>query len=352
MTTASTILVPTLVEPHAHLDKAFLAERVHNPTGDLMGAINAMIEAAPSITYDDIVERATRAALLMYANGVTAIRSHADTSADDDMQSVRALLHVRDSLRDQICIQVCALMHWPTTGDGGAENRAALAEAIELGVDVIGGCPHLEDEPEASVDNFLATAAAANLPIDLHTDETLNPAMLTLEYLAKRVLATGFRQPVTASHCVSLGMHSEHRQHQVAQLVAEAGIHVIALPHTNLFLQGRSHQQAMPRALTAVKALRDAGVNVAAGADNLQDPFNPVGRGDPLETAALMVMSAHLLPEEALYTVTTAARLALGIGDDGSQLRIAAATVREAIAFGPAERAIVLRGEIRHEFQR
>ena len=49
----------------------------------------------------------------------------------------------------------------------------------------------------------------------------------------------------------------------------------------------------MPRALTAVKALRAAGVNVAAGADNLQDPFNPVGRGDPLETAGLMVMAAQ-----------------------------------------------------------
>ena len=55
----------------------------------------------------------------------------------------------------------------------------------------------------------------------------------------------------------------------------------------------------MPAALTAVRALRGAGVNVAAGADNLQDPFNPVGRGDPLETAALMVMAGHLLPADA-----------------------------------------------------
>ena len=37
----------------------------------------------------------------------------------------------------------------------------------------------------------------------------------------------------------------------------------------------------MPRALTAVQALRAAGVNVAAGADNLQDPFNPVGPRRP-----------------------------------------------------------------------
>ena len=30
------------IEPHAHLDKAFLAEVVENPTGDLVGAVQAM----------------------------------------------------------------------------------------------------------------------------------------------------------------------------------------------------------------------------------------------------------------------------------------------------------------------
>ena len=36
------LLTSALAEPHAHLDKAFLSERIANPTGDLMGAINAM----------------------------------------------------------------------------------------------------------------------------------------------------------------------------------------------------------------------------------------------------------------------------------------------------------------------
>ena len=56
----------------------------------------------------------------------------------------------------------------------------------------------------------------------------------------------------------------------------------------------------MPRGLTAVAALREAGVNVAAGADNLQDPFNPVGRACPFETAGLMIMAAHLTPARGL----------------------------------------------------
>ena len=117
---------------------------------------------------------------------------------------------------------------------------------------------------------------------------------------------------MTASHCVSLGMQPPERQQAVAEAVAAAGIAVIALPATNLFLQGREHQHGMPRGLTAVRALLAAGVVVAAGADNVQDPFNPLGRACPFETAALMVWTTHLSPADAWATVTDRAALAIG----------------------------------------
>ena len=51
-----------------------------------------------------------------------------------------------------------------------------------------------------------------------------------------------------------------------------------------------------PRGLTAVRALLDAGVRLGAGADNVRDPFNPVGRADAFETASLLVTVGHLPP--------------------------------------------------------
>lgn len=335
------LLLPTFAEPHAHLDKAFLAERVVNVTGDLMGAILAMRAARPSITVADTAERAQRAALLMLANGTTAIRTHADVNEDNGLCSIEALLDVRERLRGRVHIQIVALAGFPCLGPEGATNRALLAEAIAMGVDVVGGCPHLEVDPHAANELFLTMAAEAGLPVDLHTDETLDPRLIALDDLARRVPASGFPHAVAASHCVSLGMQPEARQREIADAVAAAGIDVIALPHTNLFLQGRDHPAPMPRALTAVRALRAAGVNVAAGADNLQDPFNPVGRGDPLETASLMVMTAHLLPQEALDTVSVNARRAMGLPESQEAVAVRAATVREAIAFGPPGRVLV-----------
>ena len=155
-----------------------------------------------------------------------------------------------------------------------------------MGADLVGGCPHLEaDGRRDAAEVLLDVAADHEVGVDLHTDETLDPTVDGLAELAELVVKTGFPFPVTASHCVSLGMQPLDRQREIAEAVAAAGIAVVALPATNLYLQGRDHQQAMPRGLTAVKALRAAGVVVAAGADNLQDPFNPMGRACPFETA-------------------------------------------------------------------
>ena len=194
-------------------------------------------------------------------------------------------------------------------GQAGRDLRQALRE----GADVAGGCPHLDPDPDGAVGSCLDAAGEAGVPVDLHTDETLNPRMLTLATMAGLVTRTGFPHQVTASHCVSLGVQEPAVQQQTAEAVAAAKIAVVALPQTNLYLQGRGHPAATPRGLTAMPALRAAGATVAAGGDNLRDPFHPVGRGDALEVAALMVTCAHIDPVVALETVTTAPRATLGL---------------------------------------
>lgn len=346
------LLLPAMAEAHAHLDKAFLSEAVPNPDGDLMGAIRAIEAHRDRITRTDTEARAERAARLIAANGATYIRTHADLTEGNGLVSVEALLAVRDRLRDLVRIDVVALTGSPVVGASGANQRALLRDAIELGVDGVGGCPHLEDATEAAIDHFLDVAAAAGLPVDLHTDEHLDPARSSLAYLAAAV-GRGFSQRVTASHCVSLCLRPAAEQRQVAEALAAAGVTVVALPASNLYLQGRDRQQAMPRALAPIAALRAGGVNVAAGWDNLQDPFNPVGRGDCLETAALMVMAGHLLPTDSYAAVSGAVRTMAGlpaagvaVGDVADLVLLHAATEREAIATAPGGRRVIMAGRL------
>jgi cytosine deaminase len=350
---AGHVLVSSFVEPHAHLDKAFLADRIHNPTGDLLGAIRGLEEARDSITFNDIVNRAVTAAQILSRNGVTSVRTHADTTVEGGLTSVLALLEAKRLCQSFIDIQVAMLLSWPLTGNGSENIRSIAQDAIEAGVDVVGGCPHLDDEPEKAVEYLLQLALDNDLPLDLHADENLRVTSHDLEHLADIMLADNVIHQATASHCVSLSVQSPEVMRRTAEKAARAGIAVIALPHTNLFLQGRDLISSIPRAITPVGALKRAGVTVAAGADNIQDPFNPMGRADPLETASLMVLAAHQSSIDALEMVTTAASQVvhnrhspIRIGEVANLVAIPASNVREAIAMGPPDRFVVYGGVV------
>ncbi|MFM7761862.1 MAG: amidohydrolase family protein [Acidimicrobiaceae bacterium] len=349
------LLTCSLAEPHAHLDKAFLAERIHNPTGDLMGAIMAMERSRDLITVADTIERAERAVRLMVSNGVTAIRTHADVTEWNHLDAVQALVEVRNRTRGLVDLQICALLGWPLSGEAGKENRERGRRAIEMGANILGGCPHLDANPEGANIALIELAGELNCDLDLHTDEHTDSSRLSLDDLANRVINTGLKRKVAASHCVSLGMQTETVQRRVSERVAEAGISVIALPQTNLFLQGRDFSTATPRGLTAVSSLRKAGVKVAFGADNLQDPFNPIGRGDPLESAGLAILTAHLLPDDAFESVSTVARQVMGLEVAGPQVGATAnlmltqaGSTREAIANTPMRNLVLYKGQVTH----
>ena len=239
------------------------------------------------------------------------------------------------------------------TGRDGAGNRAALDAALANGADLVGGCPALDPDGAGLIRHALQVATEAGVDVDLHVDETLDPAFLTLRELARQVRDTGFGGRVAASHCVSLAVQPEAVQRAVAAELAAAGVAVIPQPQTNLFLQGRGHAVGMPRALAPITLLRDAGVTVVAGGDNVQDPFNPVGRSDPLETAALLVMAGHQPPSVAYAMVSTEARAVLGLpsvrmapGDPADLVALAAPNERGAIADAPGDRMVFRRGRL------
>lgn len=348
------LLLPAAAEPHAHLDKALTADLVPNPRGDLLGAIDAWVAFEETLTVSDVARRAEAGARRLLANGCTAIRTHVNVGVGIGMTAVEGVLAARRALAGEVRLELVALVERPVAGPDGEANRRLLREAMDAGVDVVGGCPHLDPDPVGTLEHCVALAAELGRPLDLHMDETLDPDAFTLPLMARLVSDAGLGGRAVASHSVSLAMQPEAVQRDTADALAEAGVAVVTLPHTNLYLQGRDHPVATPRGLTAVRVLLDAGVVVAAGADNLQDPFNPMGRADPFETAGLLVMAGHLLPEQAYLAVSTGARTALGLpgaaslvvspGDPSELVAMPSASVRAAEADQPGSRIVVHRG--------
>jgi cytosine/creatinine deaminase len=347
------LLLPAPSEPHAHLDKAYTADAVSNPSGDLDGAVAAWLRHRPSLRAADVEARSHAAVRAYVGHGATAIRTHVDVGDDLGLSVLESVLAVREAVTGLCEVQVVAFASPPLSGAAGASGCALLREAMSVGADVVGACPAREPDPAACIDACLAIAADHGAPVDLHVDEGLKVDGCTLPLLADAVTRTGFPYGVVASHCVGLGMLAPEPARRIAERVAAAAIAVVCLPQTNLYLQGRGHANAPPRGLTALRTLRTAGVTVAAGGDNLQDPFNCLGRADPLETAALLVLAGHDTPEIAYTAVSAAARQALKLstvdiraGAPAEILAIKAGSVREAVAESSPDRVVVHAGRV------
>jgi cytosine/creatinine deaminase len=345
------MLLPAPAEPHAHLDKALTVSELPNLKGDLLGAIEAWMPIIPRLTVADMAERAETAARELLASGVTAVRTHVNIHEGIDTKAAEALLLVRSRIGHLMDIEIVALCGW-VTGPDTTLTRSLIRAALEMDESmVVGGCPHLDVEPLEASDFALDLAMELGRQLDLHTDETLNGAHLELRYLAQRVRETGFDLGTTASHCVSLGVQPFDVQQAVAAEVAAAGVRVITLPQTNLFLQGREHPVSTPRGLTALRPLLAAGATLGAGADNVRDPFNSMGRSDPFETAALLVMAGHLLPDEAFHAVSSGARASMGfvagrieVGHPAELLAVPGDDLTVVIAKADAQRMVWHRG--------
>ncbi len=359
------VLLPAAAEPHAHLDKSLTSELVPNPTGDLPGAITAWLEFRSSLTVDDIAGRARAGALALLANGVTAIRTHVDVGVGIGLRGVEALLRVRAELAEMLDLQIVALVSRPLVGIEGAENRALHREAMAMGADVVGGSPHVDPDPAGHLRECVALASALGVALDLHADENLDPASSDLERLTAAIRdlhgtpGKPWAHGVTASHCVSLGVRQLADQRRIAEAVSAAGIGVVTLPITNLYLQARGIATAAPRGLTAIDVLRAAGVVVAGGADNQRDPFNPMGRADPMETAALLVVAGHMAPDAAYDAVSTSARSVMAlppvevvVGSPAELLAIRAESLTEAIGAAGGDRLVWHAGRLVARSQR
>ena len=312
------LVVAGLIDMHQHLDKSRTRRLVKNPTGDVPGALAGYQEFAATVTKEGILSRAARTLEACLACGTVAIRSHTNIDPDTQTKGVEAMVEFRRRHADRMKVQVVAHV---TSGATRMREQARswLLAAIDLGADVLGGVPHISDDPIAFLDMMFDLATKSGLPLDLHIDEHLDARKLLFEPLAERTEALGMQNRVVASHSSALSALDSVAAQRIIEKMARAGIAVVTLPAANLFLQGRDAATLPPRGVTRVNDLLSAGVRVAAGSDNIQDPFVPTGSGDMLEIARWTLLSAHLgLTDigKAYELVSSSPAAIIGLGSD------------------------------------
>ncbi|MBA5800116.1 MULTISPECIES: cytosine deaminase [Rhizobium] len=347
---------PCFADIHTHLDKGHIWPRQANPDGSFMGALDAVrADREANWSAADVKRRMEFSLRSAYAHGTSLIRTHLDSLAPQHRISFEVFAEIRDAWKDRIALQAVAL--FPLDAMADSIFFADLVTVIRQNGGLLGGVTRMGPELVWQLDTLFRTAAEHGLDVDLHVDETDDRGAETLKAIAEAVLRNGFEGKVTAGHCCSLARQDEDTAARTVELVAKAGIAVIALPMCNMYLQDR-YPGRTPRwrGVTLFKELAGAGVATAVASDNTRDPFYAYGDLDPVEVFREAVRILHLDHplDTAARVVTTSPAAIVGRPDKG---RIAAGDPADLVLFSArrwseflsrpqADRVVLRRGKV------
>ena len=317
------LVSPAFVQPHIHLDKVLTGPLLGpNRTGTLAEAIALSHRVKRAATVEEVRERAGRVIRAAVIAGTTAIRSHVDVDTIGGLTPLRGVLAARDDHMDLCEIQIVAFPQEGIERDPGTDEL--MREAMRAGADVVGGMPHWESDRDSSrrhIEFCLDLAVEHDAPVDMHVDETDDPASRTLELLIDAADARGWGPRTNAGHCCAMAAWEDEYAARVIARLAETDVSIVTNPCTNLLLQGREDSEPRRRGIPRVKELLAAGVRIGCGQDCVEDAFYPFGSADQLQVALILVHAAQLSepPQiaQALHMPRGGAASIVGLSDYG-----------------------------------
>lgn len=335
------LVAPGFVEGHVHLDTSFIGDAwvPHKPNTagfDVRERVRFqnenLAEAAP------LAERARAQMELCLAQGSTRMRSHLIIDLARGLSHAEALLEMRAAWADRIDLQLCAFPQSGILAEPGVADL--MDEAMALGCDVVGGLDPagFDGDLEGHLDVVFGLAERHGAPVDIHLHDAGHLGVFEIERIAQRTRALGMQGLVAISHAYGLGDVPEPLQRRAAEALAKAGVAIM----TNA---------PGARPLPPVALLREAGVTVFGGCDNIRDSWWPWGDGDMLGRANMIGYRSGFAVDAQLAAcfdmVTEGGAAALGLSDYGFRpgapadfVTLDARHTAEAVAARPRDRQV------------
>lgn len=297
---AGQLALPGLIETHIHLDKACIAERCHIEHGTLDEALAETARAKQSFSEDDVYQRGARVIEAAIAMGTTWMRTHVEVDPVVGLTSFNAIRKLQTDYRWGLTLEICVFPQ-----DGLHNNPGTLElliAALDQGADLLGGCPYTDSDPDAQIATLFDLASRYDVDLDFHLDFDLDPSRMSLPTVIDQTLAHGYQGRVTVGHVTKLSAVAPKPLLEIAQRMAAAGVHLTALPSTDLYLMGRNVEHNIPRGVAPLMALKNAGVICSISSNNIANPYTPYGDASLVRQANLYANVAQLGTQQALAT--------------------------------------------------
>jgi len=336
------LVLPGFVDGHIHLDKSFVGDhwQPHIPAMSLRERL--AIEKKQLASARSMTERADTLIAQAASFGTTAMRCHVDVDATTGLAHLHAVLEARERWHGIVDIELVA---FPQAGIISCPGTAdVLDAAMSAGAQVIGGIDPttLDGDAKAHLDVVFGIAERHGAKVDIHLHEPGEQGIRQLLAIAERTRALDLAGRVAVSHAYALGEVPLDLVDRTAAVLAKAGIAIM----TNA---------PGDRPFPPVMRLRDAGVHVFAGNDNIRDAWWPYGNGDLLQRAMLIGYRSGFYTDEALHValdmITHAGAQVIGKpgyglapGNEATFVVVDAPNGAAAVAGVPAKRIVVTRG--------
>jgi cytosine/creatinine deaminase len=351
------LVLPGLFNLHFHTDKCLLGEIMRpNVSGTLPEAIEITNDFKRNYDPKEVAARTLRVLETGVKNGTSFFRLFSDVGTIGGLKPAQGLLLAREQFNKYADIQVVAFPQEGIVRDPGAAEL--MEEAIKQGCDVVGGLPWYEysdADAREHIDICFEIAKRHDLDIHMLVDDTDDANSRSLEYLAIATMREGYQGRVAASHCGAMAGYNDVYAAKVIDMVATAGITISVNAHINLVCSARLDRQPQRRGIARVKEMLARGVNVVSSQDDVNDPYYPFGKPDPLECASMMAHVAQLtLPaemEQVMDMITVNSARAAGVRDYGiapgcvaNLVVVGAPSVHEALRLQPPRPHVIRKG--------
>jgi cytosine/adenosine deaminase-related metal-dependent hydrolase len=338
------LVLPALVHPHIHLDKAFI--HGSKEYSDLL-PVNGSFEEALHFTtlakkrfhYDDLMKRGNQLVTESVAAGVTAIRGFVEVDSTVKMACLEVGKQLKKEWKDICQIQLVSFAQDPIfAGQHAEKNRRRMEHAVrDSEVDVIGTTPYVELTVEASRENIewaISRAWELQKHVDFHIDYNINEnSEAMVWYVLETLKKTGWTASATKArvmlgHCTRLTLFSDDEWGRLASTIHDHDLPVsfVALPTSDLYMaslpvgENVKRPHVRPRGtLQVLHMIQDLGLDAVIGVNNVGNAFTPWGSVDPISLACLGVGIYHgrkTSDVAMLYEcISTRARVAIGLAE-------------------------------------
>ena len=320
------LVSPGLIETHIHLDKSNILGRCRAERGDIEEAIQEVAKAKKAFTPEDVYTRAKRTLERCILNGTTHMRTQLEV---DPGIGLRGLEGVKPLLKEYgwaIDIQICIFPQEGLLNNPGTDEL--MVAALKNGGTVVGAAPYTDSNPHGQIDRVFAMAREFDIDIDMHLDFGPNPDDLDLLYVCDMAETFKWGGRVTIGHVTKLSAAPADLMQKCAKRLADAGVALIVLPSTDLYLMGRHMPHSIMRGVTKAHELLHHGVNCSLSTNNVLNPFTPFGDCSLLRMANLYANIAQVGStgdvRECLNMITSRSAKLMNLTDYGIEVGKAA----------------------------